>query len=138
MTLETMLKMENITQEESAKKLNVSQATVSRWISGKTKPTFENIIELRKMFDVSYDLIFDCLTEQKIELNNLVNALVAVNYKDFKTLLIDTLIMFYNQIEIIKYEKKTTDFKLDELTKIIEEFLIKERKEFKGGEQDAK
>lgn len=134
MTLETILKMENITQEELAKKLNVSQATISRWISGKTKPTFENIIELRKIFDLSYDLIFDCLTEQKLKLNNLLEGLLTFKYEDFKEALIDTLFIFYKQIEIIKYEKGKTDFKDDELIKIIENFLLKEKDEFKGGE----
>lgn len=134
MTLETILKMEKITQEELAKKLNVSQATISRWISGKTKPTFENIIELRKIFDLSYDLIFDCLTEQKLKLNNLLEGLLTFKYEDFKEALIDTLFIFYKQIEIIKYEKGKTDFKDDELIKIIENFLLKERDEFKGGE----
>lgn len=127
MTLETILKMEKITQEELAKKLNVSQATISRWISGKTKPTFENIIELRKIFDLSYDLIFDCLTEQKLKLNNLLEGLLTFKYEDFKEALIDTLFIFYKQIEIIKYEKGKTDFKDDELIKIIENFLLKER-----------
>ena len=134
MTLETILKMEKITQEELAKKLNVSQATISRWISGKTKPTFENIIELRKIFDLSYDLIFDCLTEQKLKLNNLLEGLLTFKYEDFKEALIDTLFIFYKQIEIIKYEKGKTDFKDDELIKIIENFLLKEKDEFKGGE----
>lgn len=138
MTLETILKMENITQEELAKKIKVSQATISRWISGKTKPTFENLIELSKIFDLSYDLIFDCLTEQKLKLNNLFEGLLAFKYEDFKGALIDTLFTFYKQIEIIKYEKGKTDFKDDELTKIIEDFILKERDEFKGGEQDAK
>lgn len=134
MTLETILKMEKITQEELAKKLNVSQATISRWISGKTKPTFENIIELRKIFDLSYDLIFDCLTEQKLKLNNLLEGLLTFKYEDFKEALIDTLFIFYKQTEIIKYEKGKTDFKDDELIKIIENFLLKEKDEFKGGE----
>ena len=138
MTLETILKMENITQEELAKKIKVSQATISRWISGKAKPTFENLIELSKIFDLSYDLIFDCLTEQKLKLNNLFEGLLAFKYEDFKGALIDTLFTFYKQIEIIKYEKGKTDFKDDELTKIIEDFILKERDEFKGGEQDAK
>ena len=52
MTLETILKMENITQEELAKKLNVSQATISRWISGKTKPTFESVLILSNLLDI--------------------------------------------------------------------------------------
>lgn len=38
-------------QQDLAEKLGVSQATVSRWLSGKSDPPFEKLDEMSKLFD---------------------------------------------------------------------------------------
>lgn len=42
----------DISQQELADKLYVSRQTVSRWESGKTSPTMDNLIVLSNFFEV--------------------------------------------------------------------------------------
>lgn len=47
------------TQEEAAKRLNVSRDTVRSWEMGKTYPKTNNIQMIEKLYDIAYaDIIF--------------------------------------------------------------------------------
>lgn len=43
----------HISQEQLAKMLNTTQATVSRWTSGKNQPDFETLFAICDILDVS-------------------------------------------------------------------------------------
>lgn len=53
--LKKYLEDEGLTQAEFAKKLKVEQPTVSEWISGRTKPTADRLIDLSRITKISID-----------------------------------------------------------------------------------
>jgi len=57
-------KINNMSQEELAEKLDVTRQSVSLWESGQTQPSLDNIIALSKIFGVSTD---DLLTSKSTE-----------------------------------------------------------------------
>jgi len=60
-------KINNMSQDELAEKLDVSRQSISLWENGQTQPTIENIIALSKIFNVSANdlLQSDCEVESK-------------------------------------------------------------------------
>lgn len=48
----------HLSQEQLAKKLKVNQTTVSQWLLGKKKPSYDNIVTLCNMFGVSPNEFF--------------------------------------------------------------------------------
>ena len=42
-------------QETLAEKLNTSRQTISKWESGLSKPTLDNLILMKNVLDVSYE-----------------------------------------------------------------------------------
>ena len=48
-------KISGMTQEELAKKMNVSRQTISKWEKGSSAPDLENAIVLCKLFQISLD-----------------------------------------------------------------------------------
>ena len=48
-------KLNNMSQDELAEKLNVTRQSISLWENGQTQPTLENIVALAKLFKVSTD-----------------------------------------------------------------------------------
>ena len=73
--LKTLRKENDTTQCELAEKLGVKQSTVSSWEIGRSRPTFEQIIEISNIFNTSTD----CLLGKSDNENNYV-------YTDNKTL----------------------------------------------------
>lgn len=53
--LKKLRKEKNISQEQLAKKLNISRQAISKWESGKAYPDIDNLILLRNIFNVSLD-----------------------------------------------------------------------------------
>lgn len=53
--LKKLRKEKNISQEQLAKKLNISRQAISKWESGKAYPDIDNLILLRNIFDISLD-----------------------------------------------------------------------------------
>ena len=49
----------NYSQDELALKLNVTQATISQWETGKSKPTTSNLLILADIFNCSIDEILE-------------------------------------------------------------------------------
>lgn len=48
-------KLNNMSQDELAEKLNVTRQSISLWENGQTQPSLENIVALAKLFKVSTD-----------------------------------------------------------------------------------
>lgn len=48
----------NLSQEGLAKELNVNQTTISQWLRGKKKPSYENILALYTRFEVTPNELF--------------------------------------------------------------------------------
>ncbi len=59
-----MRKKRNISQEQLAKRMNVSRQAVYKWEAGLNAPELEKIYMLAEIFDISYDLLLD----EKIDL----------------------------------------------------------------------
>ena len=57
--LKTLRKEKQLTQEQLAEKLGVSNRSVSRWENGVNMPDFDLVIELANLYDVSIDEILD-------------------------------------------------------------------------------
>lgn len=51
-----------LSQKEVAKKLNIHQSNVSDWENNVSRPEYEKLIELSKIYDISID---DLLTTDK-------------------------------------------------------------------------
>ena len=70
------------TQKQLAKKLNVSEVTVSRWESNYRLPEFINLLNLSILFDVTLDYIAgidkktaiytNCLSEDQVKLLKMI------------------------------------------------------------------
>lgn len=50
-------KMKNLSQEELAKKMHISRQSISKWETGKSLPTTDQIILLSEIFDCSLDTL---------------------------------------------------------------------------------
>jgi repressor LexA len=50
-------KNKGYSQEQLARKLNIKQASVSNWESGKTQPDMKYLVELAKIFEVTTDML---------------------------------------------------------------------------------
>ncbi|MDN6597447.1 MAG: helix-turn-helix domain-containing protein, partial [Lentilactobacillus parabuchneri] len=69
--IKTYRKIQNLSQEELARKVYVSRQTVSNWETNKRYPDIQNILLLSVLFDVSVDeLIRGDLEAMKAKLSN--------------------------------------------------------------------
>ncbi|MSE22145.1 helix-turn-helix domain-containing protein, partial [Lactobacillus parabuchneri] len=69
--IKTYRKIQNLSQEELARKVYVSRQTVSNWETNKRYPDIQNILLLSVLFDVSVDeLIRGDLEAMKDKLSN--------------------------------------------------------------------
>lgn len=57
MTLKALRANKNLTLEEAAKKLGVSETTLRSWESGKTYPRVNELYKIEQAYDVKYDNI---------------------------------------------------------------------------------
>ena len=58
MTIEMLRKKANISQEEIAKRLNVTQGAISQWEKGITRPTADKLPELAKILGCTIDELY--------------------------------------------------------------------------------
>lgn len=62
MISDQIYKLRNIhgwSQEVLAEKLNISRQTISKWELGNSKPNIDNLIQIRNLFDVTYEYLLD-------------------------------------------------------------------------------
>lgn len=57
--LKTIRQHNNLSQEQFAELLNVSRQAVQKWESGKTHPTIDKLLFLKKKYGISLDDLFD-------------------------------------------------------------------------------
>ena len=55
--LKEQRKLYRLTQREMADKLNISQPSYIRYENGSSEPTFENLLKIAEIFDVSVDYL---------------------------------------------------------------------------------
>lgn len=62
-------KLKNLSQEELAKELHISRQSISKWETGKSLPTTDQLILLSEIFDCSLDTLLkgDKKMEEKIK-----------------------------------------------------------------------
>ena len=51
-------KRKKLTQKELAEQIGISQKSYSHWETGKNEPSFENLIKLADLLEVSLDWLF--------------------------------------------------------------------------------
>lgn len=56
--LREVRKSKKTTQKELAEQIGISQKSYSHWENGKTEPSFENLVKLADLLDVSLDWLF--------------------------------------------------------------------------------
>ena len=56
--LKTLRKEKKLTQKELAEQIGIKQNSYSDWETGKTEPSFENLIKLADLFGISLDWLF--------------------------------------------------------------------------------
>ncbi|GGC92766.1 helix-turn-helix domain-containing protein [Enterococcus wangshanyuanii] len=117
---ERLLKMRKnaeLTQEELAKKINVSKQSVGSWERGRTEPSIETITELANVLNTTTDYLLG-RTNQPIQ-NNIDSTNIGNNITSHFRL--NTSDMNIDDIE--ELEEELTDYM---------EFLIKKAKEKKA------
>ncbi|KXU12295.1 Phage protein [Streptococcus oralis] len=57
MTLKMLRVRANLSQEEAAKKLDISPSTLSKWEHGKSFPDVPNISKIEELYDTTYSNI---------------------------------------------------------------------------------
>ncbi|MGG1660906.1 helix-turn-helix domain-containing protein [Brevibacillus sp. NRS-1366] len=98
-------KLNKLTQIEFAKKLDISQGTLSEIESGKAKPSYDVLVFLAEKYDIDLNwLVLNCTTENTLDLSNDELALLG-NYRlledDAKAEMLD-----YTELKLIRYKKK--------------------------------
>ena len=56
--LKTLRKEKKLTQKELAEQIGIKQNSYSDWETGKNEPSFENLIKLADLLEVSLDWLF--------------------------------------------------------------------------------
>lgn len=65
------------TQEDVAKKLNVSRATISSWETGRTFPDIEKLVYLSNLYDLSLDQL---IKEEPVIMETIVKERKSLQY----------------------------------------------------------
>lgn len=70
--IKALRKKENWTQEELAKKINVSNQAVSKWETGRGFPDISNLIQICDLFNITLDELVrqDLVLQQKMSQKN--------------------------------------------------------------------
>ena len=57
--MKLLRKAEGLTQEELAKRLNISRVNYTRYENGKVRPDYETLIKIADYYDISLDELFE-------------------------------------------------------------------------------
>ena len=56
--LKQLMEENNLTQQKLADILDVNQTTVSQWLLGRKKPSYDNILQIYNKFGITPDALF--------------------------------------------------------------------------------
>lgn len=127
--LALLIKKNNLTSADLAKKLNVSPALITKYTSGKASPSYENFIKIAEVFKVptdyflGRDLLLDDKSDNEI-IDNMINVLESINIDEIE------------EEKIYKFLKRTIN-KLDQNYFCKIQLVIKP-KEFNDKNNDKK
>lgn len=79
------------TQQQAAKKLNISRQTISNWENNKTYPELSLVIEMSEMYDLSLD---ELLRENTDYVNYIKSSTEKRKYKFRPSILIEIILFF--------------------------------------------
>lgn len=79
-TIKQLRKVHNLSQEDFASKIGVSQTTVTSWETGKAEPASSIIVKIANYFNVSTDFILDVdNSKQPFSLGNKIKKLRKIH-----------------------------------------------------------
>lgn len=87
--LSTLLEEKNITQRELADKINVTEVTISRYLSGERSPRIEIVNKIAEYFDVSIDYLLGRVDTKTSNSTSNENGLVIGLSRENKGILTD-------------------------------------------------
>lgn len=101
--ISSLRKQNNLTQEQLAEYLNVSNAAISKWESGVSYPDIETIPIIAEIFQVSIDTLFD-YEIQNLNLKGIINKAEELRVKgkinDVITTLEEALKVYPNDLNL--------------------------------------
>ncbi len=81
MRLKELREEKNLTQNDIAKAINVSQSNIGRWEKGLNEPTATYLVALARYFGCSIDYLLECEEESKMNKKE-----TSLSYKEQKLL----------------------------------------------------
>ena len=79
--LKELRKRNNLTQKELAEQIGIKQNSYSDWENGKTEPSFENLIKLADLFEVSLDCLLG-REQMKVKKRSPAQSLDNAKYRE--------------------------------------------------------
>lgn len=71
-------KQKGYSQEQLARKLNIKQASVSNWESGKTQPDMKYLVELSRLFDITTDALLSNEPRRELDSIRIMRSAVPI------------------------------------------------------------
>src|SRR5690554_5840329 len=91
-------KINKLSQEELAEKLDISRQSISLWETNQSMPSTEKLIELAKIFNVKID---DLINSDSIENEGSIIVRTVHSENSYKALVREASNFFYRHIGII-------------------------------------
>ena len=114
MTLNLLLKQLNITQTNLAKRMHLSQSTISLWVLGKCYPRFDKMQELAKVLNVNLQTIVNCFSDRKEkDQQKLAQKLIKGQLKMTKQ------ILGLDRLDLIEIQQARLNGKYDSLSMLL-------------------
>lgn len=116
-----LLQENNINTSKLSKDINISEAVLSKWKNGKTKPSYDNIKKLSQYFKVSINYLFEIeeTSSTKIENSNINGHGNIINIESRENI-------SYLEMEILQEIKKLS--KIEQI-KLLENLSTKDEEE---------
>ena len=119
----------DLTQEELAEKLNVSQKTVSSWEIGRTEPNIGEVLKLCKLFDC----VIEDLTETRlrrlgeISLDDIYAKIPALSIAELNEIQsrIKSRLREMEEAEVLKREKEKLEKQLEDMERRLKAYQNK-------------
>ena len=76
--IKELRELNHITQKQLGDLLGISDRAVSKWESGLSKPSGENLISLARIFNVHVESFFEISNNMKIRKDNVVSGMESL------------------------------------------------------------